>query len=287
MTNIGKVLVTGGTGNIGSGLVSALCSVGADVRVLARSETQAKALRAQGAEVVVGDLDRPDTLAAAVQGVQRIFLLTWNGETAQAQASAVIAAAKVAGRPHIVRLSAHGTEKSRIILQHIAVEEALRTSGLRWTCLRPTLFMQGLMMAIPTIRSQGAIYMSTGDGRIAMIDVRDIVDVAARVLTSDGHEGKTYVLTGPEAISMSDAAGALTKALGKEVKYVDVPADASRQALSAMGIPTFIVEGLVELMGGFKDGFAKETRDGVHTVTGRPARSIDQFASDFKQAFAG
>ena len=118
MADTGTVLVVGATGNIGSGLVPALRAAGVSVRVLVRDESRAQPLRDQGAEVVLGDLDRPETLDMAVAGASKIVLLTWNGPTAAQQASNLIQAAKRAGRPHIVRISGFGSEKSRIIKHH-------------------------------------------------------------------------------------------------------------------------------------------------------------------------
>jgi uncharacterized protein YbjT (DUF2867 family) len=285
MANTGKVLVTGATGNTGSGLVPALRKAGVDVRAFVRSEAKAQSLKDLGAEIVVGDLDRPETIAPAVDGVDKIFLLTWNGPTQAQQAINVIQAAKKTGIPHVVRYSMWGSEKSRIIQQGDQVEAALISSGLPWTLLKPTFFMQNLMMAAQTIASDGMLYWDTGDGKLGMIDLRDIVDAAFAVLTGAGHEGKSYILTGPEAISMHDVANAISKALGKKVTYVSVPGEASLQSMLSMGFPEWIARGYGELMVGFRQGFADSTTDNVATLTGHPARSIEQFARDYAQVF--
>ena len=285
MANTGKILVTGATGNTGSGLVPALRKAGVDVRAFVRDEAKAQPLKGLGVEVVVGDLDRPETIAPAVEGVDKIYLLTWNGPTQAQQAINVIEAAKKAGNPHIVRHSMWGSEKSRIIQQGDQVEAALISSGLPWTLLKPTFFMQNLMMAAQTIASDGMIYWDTGDGKLGMIDLRDIVEAAFAVLTGEGHEGKNYILTGPEAISMHEVASAFSKALGKKVTYVSVPGEASLQSMLSMGFPEWIARGYGELMVGFSQGFADRTTDNVATLTGHPARSIEQFARDYAQVF--
>jgi uncharacterized protein YbjT (DUF2867 family) len=287
MANTGKVLITGATGNTGSGLVPKLREAGVEVRAFVRNEAKAQALKDQGVEVVLGDLDRPETIEPAVQGVDKIYLLTWNGPTQEQQVYNVLDAAKKAGNPHIVRHSMWGSQKSRIIQQGERAEEALKSSGLPWTLLKPTFFMQNTMMAAQTIKSDGVMYWDTGDGKLGMIDVRDIVDAAYAVLTGSGHEGKSYILTGPEAISMRDVANTFSKVLGKDVNYVNVPHDASLQSMVSMGFPEWIARGYGELMEGFSQGFASKVTDNVEILSGHPARSFEQFARDHRQVFNG
>ncbi len=287
MTNSGKVLVFGATGNIGSGLVPALRNAGVDVRAFIRDESKAQSLKDMGVEIVVGDLDRPETIPPALEGVDKIYLLTWNGPTQAQQAENVIAAAQNDGKPHIVRHSMWGSEKSRIVQQGDQVEETLKQSGLPWTMVSPTFYMQNTMMAAQTISSDGMIYWDLGDGRLSMIDVRDIVDSAFAVLTSGGHEGKSYILTGPEAISFQDVASTFTKVLGKDVTYVDVPGEAALESMVSMGFPEWIARGYGELMEGFSEGFANSVTDNVAKLTGHPARSFEQYANDFAQVYGG
>ncbi|MEJ2560390.1 MAG: NmrA family NAD(P)-binding protein, partial [Anaerolineae bacterium] len=222
----------------------------------------------------------------AVEGVDKIYLLTWNGPTQAQQAENVIKAAKQAGKPHIIRHSMWGPE-SRIIKQGRQVEEALKSSGLPWTLLKPTFFMQNTMMAAQTIASDGVIYWAMKDGKLGMIDLRDIVDAAVAVLTSGGHEGKSYILTGPAAISFHDVAATFSKVLGKDVKYVSVPGEAALDSMLGIGMPEWIAKGYVELFEGFSENFANRATDNVAILTGHPARSFEQFARDFAQAFDG
>ena len=281
-----KVLVTGATGNTGSLLVPALLKAGVDVRVFARNEEKAKSLKDLGAEVVIGDLDQPSTILPAVKDVDKIYLLTWNGETAFTQVQNVINAAKYEGVSHIIRHSMWGPENSRIIKEGYKIDEMIKSSGLKWTLLRPTFYMQNTMMAAQTISSDGVIYWDMKDGKLGTIDVRDIADAAFAVITGEGHEGKSYILTGPEAISFHDVANTFSKVLDKEVKYVNVPGEASFQAMTGMGMPEWIAQGYVELMEGFSENFANSTTKNVETLTGHPARSFEQFANDFAQVFS-
>jgi len=280
-----KVLVTGATGNTGSLLVPALLRAGVDVRVLVRDEAKAKPLKDLGAEVVLGDLDQPETILPAVKNVDKIYLLTWNGETQLQQAENVIKAAKKSGNPHIIRHSMWGPENSRIIKQGYKIEEMLKASGLPWTMLKPTFYMQNTMMAAQTITSDGVIYWDMKDGKLGMIDVRDIADTALAVITGEGYESKSYILTGPEAISFNDVAKTFSDVLDNEIKYVSVPGEAALQAMVGMGVPEWIARGYVELSEGFSADFANSTTKNVETLTGHPARSFEQFAYDFAQVF--
>jgi uncharacterized protein YbjT (DUF2867 family) len=282
-----KVLVTGATGNTGSLLVPELLRENVDVRIFVRDEAKAKPLQDLGAEVVTGDLDEPATILPAVKNVDKIYLLTWNGETQLQQAENVINAANYEGMPHIVRHSMWGSENSRIIKQGYKIEEILKSSGLPWTILKPTFYMQNTMMAAQTISSDGVIYWDMKDGKLGMIDVRDIADAAFAVITGEGYEGKEYILTGPEAISFNDVAKIFSKVLDKEVKYVNVPGDASFRSMVGMGLPEWIAKGYVELSEGFSKNFASRTTKNVEILTGHPARSFEQFAHDFVQVFVG
>ena len=210
--------MTGATGNVGSLLIPNLTKLGADVRALIRDESKAQGLKEAGVEVVVGDLDQPDTLDAAFQGVDKVFLITPPNPNQVVQTKNGVEAAMRTGSPYIVRLSAGAVNGMpgalpRISAQHTETDPMLKASGLPYNITRPHNFMQGTMMAAQTVASDGVVYMATNDGKIGMIDVRDIVDVAVKVLTEGGHEGQTYNLTGPASISFHDVAAALSGAL--------------------------------------------------------------------------
>jgi uncharacterized protein YbjT (DUF2867 family) len=287
MASAGRVLVTGATGNTGTGLVAALLRAGVGVTVFVRNATKAEPMKAGGAEVVVGDLDNPEAIVPAIDGIDKIYLLTWNGPTQIQHAENVIKAARSIGNIHLVRHSMWGPGGSRIIKQGDQIEQAIKSSGLPWTLLKPTFFMQNTMMAAQTISSQGVIYWDMKDGRLGMIDVRDIVDAALAVLTGAGHEGKSYILTGPAAISFHDVARTFTDILGKKVMYVSVPGEAALKSMTDMGMPEWIARGYIELSEGFSNNFADSVTSDVATLTGHPARSFEQFVRDHAQVFGG
>ena len=285
------ILVTGATGNVGGAVIASLTAMGANIRALVRDESKAQGLRDAGVEVVMGDLDKPETLDAAFSEVDRVFLVTAPNPAQVTQASNGIAAAKRAGNPLIVRLSAGAFNTApdsppRVTRQHAEIDAELKASGLPYTILRPHNFMQNTLMAAQTVASDGAVYVPWKEGKAGMIDVRDIADVAAKVLTEAGHEGKTYGLTGPASISFHDVAAGLSKALGKEVKYVDVPLEAAREAIVGMGLSEWIADALNEYSKAFSEGLGDFTTNDVEEITGHPARSYETFARDFAQAFA-
>lgn len=282
-----KTLVTGATGNTCSILIPALIKAGQTVRAFVRDESKAQNLAKAGAEIYLGDLDRPETIDGALEGIDQVYLCTWNGPTAAAQGINVINAIKRVGiNPLIVRHSAFGSKGSRIIQDIDQVDNAIKASGLRWTSIKPTFFMQNLMMAAQSIQSQGNIYWDWADGKVGMIDVRDVAESALGALTGKATEGKEYILTGPLSISMHDVAKSFEKVLDKQVNYVAVPHEASKEAMMGMGFPEFIVDGYIELNQGFSIGFANTTTDSVKLLTGHDARSVDNFTTDFKSYFS-
>ena len=145
--------------------------------------------------------------------------------------------------------------------------------------------MQNFMMASQSIQNDGNIYWDWAEGKAGMIDIRDVADSAMGALTGNAEQGKEYILTGPESLSMHDVAASFTKVLGKEIKYVAVPFEASKESMMNMGFPEFIVDGYVELSKGFAQGFADTTNGNVEKLSGHNARSIDDFTKDFQGYF--
>ena len=175
----------------------------------------------------------------------------------------------------------------RVSGQHAEIDGILKASGLPYTIIRPHFYMQNTMMAAQTVASDGVVYMPFKDGNLGMIDVRDIVDVAVKVLTEDGHEGKTYTLTGPASISFHHVAASLSKALGKEVTYVNVPLEAGRHGMISMGLPEWVADAMGEYATAFSEGYGDYTTPDIEKVTGHPPRSYETFANDFAQVFGG
>lgn len=283
------ILVTGGTGNIGKDVVQGLAARGAKTRVLARDPAKVPSLA--GVETVHGDLSRAETLDAAMKGVDTVFLLVAAGPEPDMVAQHVnaVAAAKRAGVKRIVKLSVLGADaKSPVSLAraHAAGEASIRESGLAWTMLQPHYFLQNTFAWAPTVKGDGAFYGAMKDGKISWVDTRDIADVAVQVLTAAGsYDGRTLVITGPEAISHADAAAKITAAIGRRVAYVDVPPESFGAALTGAGLPKWLADDFVALHSFFATGAAAGVAPTVKEITGKPGRRFDDFLRDYAASF--
>ncbi len=282
------ILVTGATGHVGGEVARRLLSAGDPTRVLVRDAAKGERLGQDGAEVVVGSFDDLASLDAALAGTDKVFLVSAYNAEQVAQEAAVIDAAARAGRPHVVKLGVLGQAPDsplRIARAHAEITEHLRDSGLPHTVLTPNAFMQNLLFSAETIREQGAFYGGYGDGAVSYVDVADVGAVAAHVLSSDGHEGAVYAPTGPAALTAVQVAAAISAALGREVRYVELPADQLRQGMLGAGMPEWNVDGLLELYADYRRGAAPVVTDEVEKATGRPARSLADFLADNRAAF--
>jgi uncharacterized protein YbjT (DUF2867 family) len=273
------ILVIGATGTVGSEVVRQLVATGERPRALVRDPATAHQQLGDQVEHVVGDLDRPETIAAALAGVDRVFLLTTQSSRQPEWERAVIGAAARAGVGQLVKLSVfRANEQSplQVARQHGQAERVLAQSGLAATILRPVFFMQNLLAMV----HDGAIATAAGDGRVAMVDARDIAAVAVATLTGGGHAGKTYTLTGPEALSFYQVASILSRQTGRPLRHVRVPPDKVRVALQGRGVAAWYADDMAKLHSMLAVGYEEVVTDDIHRVTGRPPRTLAQFAGD-------
>ncbi|MHA6622526.1 SDR family oxidoreductase [Pseudonocardia sp. DLS-67] len=287
MSAIETVLVTGATGNTGSALVERLLGRGVSVRAMVRTPAAAARFDDSAAIPVIADFDDPRAVAAALAGVDRAYLVTPSSERAEAQQLRFAEIAAAAGVRHLVKLSQFAAAASspvRFLRYHAAVEQHIRGLGTGWTFLRPNLYLQGLLAMAAPIRAEGRFFAPIGDARVSAVDVRDIADVAAAVLTEPGHDGATYSITGPAAVTHAEIAAAIGAATGRDVTFVDVPpavfADQLRHVL-----PAWQVDGLVEDYAHYARGEAAAVHDTVASVTGHAPRTVAEFARDHRDAF--
>lgn len=284
------ILVTGAAGTTGSEVVRLLAGKGIRVRALVRNPDKAKLFHGPGVETAVADLEKPATLDPALKGVDKVFLVSSTDPRVGLLHGNLIESAKRAGVKQIVRLSALGAAPnapSQLLKWHGEVDERLSRSGLSYVILRAHFFMQNLLASRAGIQSEGKLYAPAKEGKISPIDARDISAVAAAVLTSEGHSGRIYELTGPEALTHAKIAEKIGEAIGRPVQYVDVPPDAAREGMIAAGYPAWLAEALVELYSYFATGAAADVSGNVEKLTGKKPRPLEVFAKDFAGIFAG
>jgi uncharacterized protein YbjT (DUF2867 family) len=290
MSESGVILVTGSTGNVGRSLVSQLLEAGAEVRALARDPGSAGL--PDGASVVAGDLSRPATLSAALDGVGAVFLL-WPFTAADA-APAVVDV--LAGAGPVVFLSSMGSQADQAeagTAFHAAVERELRRSGLAWTFLRPGGFASNTLLWAPQIRRDGVVRWPYARAARSLIHERDIAAVAVRCLTgghsdgghSDGgHDGAVHVLTGPEAVTQEEQVHAIGRAVGRPVRYEEIPADAALTQMLADGWPPAFAEHALAHWATLVDR-PEPVTDTVERLTGSAARTFGEWARDHADDF--
>jgi uncharacterized protein YbjT (DUF2867 family) len=281
MTNP-TVLVTGATGTVGSALLPALRARGATVRAMVRSPFKA----VPGVENVVADLRDPESVTAALKGVDAVFLNSPSEEGAADLQIRFADLAHEAGVDRLVLLSQYAARTDspvRFLRWHAEVEAHVRGLRSDYTVLRPNLYMQSLLGFAGTI-AQGLLAAPVGDAAVSVIDTRDVAAAAAAVLTSPGHSGRTYTLTGPRAVTHGQIAQALAMATGQEIAFQDVPPGQFVAALTGM-VPPWTLEGLAEDYAHYARGEAAEAHASVTDLTGTPARDITDFARDHAGAF--
>jgi uncharacterized protein YbjT (DUF2867 family) len=285
------ILVTGSTGNNGKEILKLLAARGVvGVRAMVRGGDKASDFAdLPGIETVGGDFNDQPSLERAMLRVERAFLLTNSTERAEGQQLGFVAAAKRSGVRHIVKLSQFAADEAspvRFLRYHASVERAIRESGLAYTFLRPNLYMQALLAFSSTIKSQGRFYAAIGDAKVSVVDVRDNAAVAVAALTGDGHEGQTYTLTGPEALSHTEISAHLSAATGRTITFVGIPPQAMREALRHMDMPPWQVDGVVEDYAHYDRGEAAAIATGVKDATGAEPRPFASFARDYAAAFS-
>ncbi len=281
------ILVTGATGQVGREVVRQLAAESEPVRALVRDPARASHIRLPGVDVAIGDMGRPETLDPALQGVDRVFLLSPADPEQVTLQGNVVQASKRAGVARIVKISVAGgpDAATQIGRWHWTTEKQIEASGLGFTMLRPTLYMQQTLSFAPSVATSGSFSAPMGTGEVAMVDARDVAAVAVRVLTEGGHDQKIYDLTGPEALSFDAVADALSEAIGRKVSYVHVPPEYFRKQLLGGGVPRWLVDDMLLLFASFRDGYGAAVSNSVQAVTGSKPRTFRQFARDHAAAF--
>jgi uncharacterized protein YbjT (DUF2867 family) len=280
------ILVTGATGTVGSEVVKQLVAGGHRVRALVRDPARAAMLGA-GVEIVVGDLERPDTLGPAFAGVEKAFVLAPPTPQLVTLEGNAYEAARLAGVGHVVKLSAFGIGTFEMVPfnRHGASEAKLRDSGLAWTILRPTRFMSFTPFPWTWDRQHGTVLEATGDAQMTLIDPIDIAAVAVTVLTRPGHDGQVYELTSAEALTGAEIALILADALGRPVRFVDTPPATIRELILRSGTPGFIADAALNYFAAVRAGGWHVTST-VADLLGRPARTYAEWLHEHRASLA-
>ena len=285
------ILVTGATGTVGKEVVIQL-SIIDDITARAGVHSVIKGenlKRLPEVEIVEMDFKDQNSLHAAFTHMEKVFMVTPFTQDQVEMAKTLVDEAKKAGVKHLVRLSVINADAEQGVTigkWHREIEKYIEDSGIPYTFLRPSSFMQNFInYDAASIRNEGRFYHTTGNGKIAMIDVRDIAAVGVEVLTGSGHEGKAYELTGPEALSYQEAAQIMSEVTGKQVQFVDVPADAAKSAMLENQMPEWMVDAMLELEAACKENRFSETSGAVQQLTGRKPYSFRQFVEDHKENF--
>jgi uncharacterized protein YbjT (DUF2867 family) len=279
------ILITGASGNVGKEVLKQI--VGTPARVRAAFQSPSKAASSpSGVEIVIMDFNRPETLRAALKGVERVFLVGPPTPGLPALERKAVDEIKQSGIRHVVKLSAMGGRAATFPRQHADSEDYIKSSGVAYTFLRPNGFMQNMVnYNAPTINTQNAFYGCQGEGKVSHIDIRDIAAVAVKTLTEDGHEGKTHTLTGSAALSNAQIAQILSDDLAREINYVDLPPEQLKQAMLAAGMPEWSADALCDLQRFYREGGASTLTPDVEQILRRKPTSFEQFSRDYRQAF--
>lgn len=275
----------------GTALVRKLSPKGVALRALVRNAAKAAEIAAlPNVEIAIADMAKPETLPAALAGVDRAMLNSSADPAMVEVQSNFTAAAAKAGVRHVVKLSGIMPELDspfRFARMHGEIEKRLEASGMAFTHLRAGEFMPSYFRQVPMILAKGALFLPMENQRIASIDIGDLAEIAALVLTNPGHEGKIYPLTGPEALTMTEVAERLSAATGKTIKYINVPPEDVRKAQLAAGVPPYIADALAELFAERRKGKESQVWPIAQTLLGRRPTSFAEFAARNAAIFRG
>jgi uncharacterized protein YbjT (DUF2867 family) len=278
------ILVTGSTGNVGSKILGELLKRHVAFRALVRKDGDVQRLNTRGIEVIQGDMTDRGRMRTVLQGVTHLYLLSATNPQLAETEGMLAEEARNAGVQHIVKQSAFGADTQAhcpISRVHAEAEEAVQASGVSCTILRPNSFMQNFVpLHARTIIAQGTFYEALADARVSHIDTRDLAEVAANILTQPGHEGQTYNLTGPEALSDEQIANMLSTLLGRRVTYTPISDDAMRQGMLAAHMPEWYVDSLVTLYQFYRQGGAAPATPDLAYLLKREPRTMETYLQE-------
>ena len=280
-----SLLFLGAPGLIGNYVIPTLIKAGITVRSGSR-----RGLSVGGASGIAVDMRDPASLGCAMQGVKTLVFVVPDVTDMETLGLNVVAAAKSAHLDRLLWFSSFGSKpenKARFNCRHSVIDEAVRTSGIAHTIMRPNFFMQDFTAFYgEAIRATGTIFLPLGDARVSHLDLRDLAEASVAALTDDRHLGRTYDLSGPEALHTSEVAEQIGSAIGRAIQYQAISVDAMQASLRDVGMDPWFAAGLAELYGWIRDcGLASEVTDSAEQLLGRKPTPFRQFAVDERSAW--
>jgi uncharacterized protein YbjT (DUF2867 family) len=288
---ITMILLTGATGTAGSFIANEFAEQRVPVRILVRDKTKAKRLESVSTiEMVEGDMSAPRNLTSALKGVDRVLMISGPSADMVETQCTFIDACKAAGVRHIIKFSGLDARPDTTFLfgiMHKRIEEYLEKSGLAWTHLRPTGFMQEYLREAPSIIRDGALYLALGDARLNPVDLLDVGKIGFLLLRDGGHQGERLAVTGPEALSMAEIAERISHATEADVRYVPVRPEQRRQALISHGIPVEIADALdAQVQERLRGGLESKVDLSTHQLFGVKPTTFLEFAKRNSMVFS-
>ena len=286
------LLLTGPTGSAGSFIANEFAQQRVPLRALVRNRAKLTGLeKVPTVEIVEGDMSSPNSLASALDGVHRVLMISAPTMGMVQTQRAFIDACKAAGVRHVIKFSGLDARPDTAFpfgLMHKEIEEYLEKSGLAWTHLRPTGFMQEYLREAPSIINEGALYLALGDVRLNPVDLSDVGKVGFALLRDGGHEGARLAMTGPEALTMAEVADRISRATGRTVRYIAVSPMQRRQALIAHGIPRELTDALdKQVEERLKGGLESRVDLSTHRLFNLKPTTFLEFAKRNAEAIGG
>jgi uncharacterized protein YbjT (DUF2867 family) len=291
MKNI-PILVSGAAGQSGRLIVQALAVQQRPVRALVRDAAKAQHLiDLPGVEVTTGDMAEKETLRAALEGVERAMLISSANDRMVETQCTFIDACKQAGVQHVIKFSGeesqngYDPQRFRYTREHEQIEDYLERSGLQWTHLRPSQFMQVYLRETAGMRQTGELRLPLENIRMSPVDLRDVAKIGAALLAKGGYQGESLRVTGPEALSMADIAGIISNSTGKTIRYVPVSWNERKAALSAAGLPAYFIDALEAQAAERRRNPEAIVDNHTHQLFGLIPTTFEQFAVQHNHIF--
>ncbi len=283
------ILVFGATGKTGSEIIKQLLARSASIRVLIRDADKAAYFKEKGIDVVIGDANDIAAVTLALTGITKVYLVLTNSQHQLEQEKLITDCAKKSGVKLLVKQSSLETmiyPNNPIPKAHLESEQYIKSSGLNWVIIRPTFFNQMLLMCAYNIKANETLIFPMANGCVAATDVRDVAEIAATVLTEPGHNNKTYDISGTEFLSFNTIAAIFSKVLNRQITYVSQSLSEYRKMLETRLNDEWRINAVCEELNSLSTCSVNYvSRDNIQRILGRPARSVEQFVEDYKEAF--